>query len=253
MGGNVVFEIPIHLNPSAFTHKTSTLVFTETGFYVKEAPELAADYINIISAEKKSWWVFNSLIRLKFNTPVGPRDFRFTAARGISADELGNKKVYSYMLGAIGKRAVKADAADASLKSYASSSKMGGLFNFRKIETREDALTMIKDVSKGFIVVAVILAAIGFFIDLYMLIDAFLFGFFGVVLFYTKSRLSAMALFLLSVFAFFTTVYNFMHPALGGGKNIFLAVILLWGGLRAVQAANRLHSLNITSSPSRPI
>jgi hypothetical protein len=241
MEGRALLEIPIHLNPTATTARTHTLIFTETGFRVKEVPDLAAGYGDIVSVEKKSWWLVNSLIHVRFNTPSGERKIFFTAARGMAADEAGNRKGHQDLLDAMGRGAVDSTSADPALKRHAEESRMNWLWG--KIQTRGDALKVVKHVANAFIGVAVIVAVIGVFLSPYMLIDAALYGALGALLKYTRHRIFAMLLFLISAIAFFTTLSNMVNPEPEGGKNIMLSVMILWASIRAVQATNRLDAM----------
>jgi hypothetical protein len=241
-----VFEIPIHLNPTVSTARTHTLAFTETGFYVKEAPEISAGYGDIVSVEKKSWWLVNSLIHVRYRTAAGEETFFFTAARGVAADEAGNKKVHRFLMNVVGKGAAGAAAADPSLKKHAEDSRMNWLYG--KIERREDALKVVNDVSNGFIGVAVLVALAALVLSPLLLADALLYLALGLLLKYTRSRIPAMLLFLMSAMAFFTTLSNMVNPEPMGGRNVLLSIILLWGSVRAVQATNRLDALGRQNS-----
>ncbi len=230
------FEIPIHLNPNMSTYKTKTLILSDTGFQVKEEPDLKALYVEIISIEKKRWFIINSLIHIKFTSSTGEKKFFFTAAKGAVADEAGNKKVYNFLQNAVGKKSV--DNFDESFKKYADNARLNALHG--KINTKEDAIKVIKEVSSGFIGLGIIIGLIGIFLEISMIIDALLFVVLGLVLKYTKSRVPAILLFLLSVIAFFSTLVNFGSRNPSGGRNILLAILILWTSIRGVQATNKL-------------
>jgi hypothetical protein len=114
----------------------------------------------------------------------------------------------------------------------------GGMF--AKIENREDALKTIKDVSAGFFVVAAIQGALSFVIGMSILFDAALYAGVGFWLRKTNSRVAAVILLVVSWVGAGVTVANKAGANLGGGNNIFLAVILAWASIRGVEAAFKL-------------
>ena len=120
---------------------------------------------------------------------------------------------------------------------------------FGKIETREEALKVIKDSSYGFFFLAVLQAGIGFALGMNLWLDAILYLIFGAALLKFKSRIAAVLLLLLTGGALVMTFLNKLNPdpsAGTGGTNLFLAAIMIWVSIRAIQATFKLHNLNKT-------
>ena len=117
---------------------------------------------------------------------------------------------------------------------------------FGKIETREEALKVIKDSSYGFFFIAVLQAVIGFALGMNLWLDAVLYLIFGGILLKFKSRVAAILLLLLTSGALVMTFINKINPdpsSRTGGTNLFLAVIMIWTSIRAIQATFKLHKL----------
>jgi hypothetical protein len=110
-----------------------------------------------------------------------------------------------------------------------------------KIESHADALKVVKDVSTAFFVLAAIQGAIGAFVMPSMIIDAVLYAALAAMLRMWKSRVVAVILLLLATVSAVTTVLTKFGVAELGGGNIFLAVAVLWAGIRGVQATFLLH------------
>ena len=128
---------------------------------------------------------------------------------------------------------------------------------FAKIESRDDALKVIRGSSTVFFALATV--QIGFagtiiayrthpaLYDLFpqarpfdMVGTALILAFFAVLLRYFNSRAAALALLLLSLaIAGFDAAAN-AGAAMGGG-NLFFAIIAIWASIRATQATFKLH------------
>jgi hypothetical protein len=116
---------------------------------------------------------------------------------------------------------------------------------FSKIETRDDALKAIKDASGGFFVLAGIQAALGVIVlkQYSMLFDVAVLVVGAAFLRWFNSRAAAVVLLLLAVVGAGVTVANKFGLALGGGNNVILAALMVWAGVRSVQATFKLHRL----------
>lgn len=112
---------------------------------------------------------------------------------------------------------------------------------FAKIESREDALKTIKDCAYGFFVVAAIQAGAGYFIAPSLIIDAILYIALAGILLKWNSRVAAIFLLIISGVAVYMTVLNRLGMAAEGGNNIFLALIMLWAGIRSVEATFKVN------------
>lgn len=112
---------------------------------------------------------------------------------------------------------------------------------FSPIVTRDAALKVIRSASFGFFIVAAIQGGVGVFLSPDMLIDATLFAVLAGILLKWKSRIAAVLLLVLSVMAFIVTILNLKAIMAEGGTNIFLAAIVMWISVRAVEATFKLQ------------
>jgi hypothetical protein len=110
-----------------------------------------------------------------------------------------------------------------------------------KIESREDALKHIKDTSNAFFFIAVLQAALAYWIGLWVLLDAVIYAVGGFFLRRFNSRAAAVVLLVLALVGAGVTVANSVGVNLGGGNNFILALIILWAAVRAVEATFKLH------------
>jgi hypothetical protein len=120
-----------------------------------------------------------------------------------------------------------------------SPAKKKGLFS--SIDSREDALKMTRDAAWGFLFVAALQALLGFLIAPSVLIDAAVLALLGSVLMKWHSRAAAVLLLLVSIGQATVTVLNQMGVTAIGGKNIYLAIIMVIVSVRAVEATFKLH------------
>lgn len=112
---------------------------------------------------------------------------------------------------------------------------------FEKIESGDDALKVVKDTSMAFFLVATLQAALSFLVGFSILFDAVIYAVGGFFLRRYNSRAAAVVLLILAVIGAGVTVANRAGANLGGGNNIFLALIVLWAAIRAVEATFKLH------------
>ncbi len=113
--------------------------------------------------------------------------------------------------------------------------------SFSKIETRDEALKMTKDASMAFFFVAGLQAILSYWVGSGVLIDAAIYAIGGFFLLRFKSRSAAVVLLLLALLSAGVTFANKTGANLGGGNNIILALIILWAGIRSVEATFKLH------------
>ncbi len=119
---------------------------------------------------------------------------------------------------------------------------------FSRIESREDALKMIKDTAIGFFFIAAIEAVIGCFFVPSLFFDAFLYAILATVLLKWKSRISAILLLLVSMGALAMTLLNMLGVTEVGGVNIVLALLIFWAAIRSVEATFKLQGKFYTES-----
>ena len=128
--------------------------------------------------------------------------------------------------------------------------KKQGLFS--SIETRDDALKMIRSASTGFFTVAALQALIGVFLMPAILIDAVILTVLALILRKWNSRVAAVLLLLMASAEAIVTVLNRIGVMAEGGKNIFLAFIMLVLAIRAAEASFKLHGSLAEESVSLP-
>lgn len=130
----------------------------------------------------------------------------------------------------------------------ADSGKKQGLFS--RIETREDALKLVRSGSIGFLLLAGLQALIGFFLFPAMLIDAAILAVLGFIVMKAHSRVAAVILLLVAGAQAVVTLLNRIGVMSEGGKNIILAAIMLILAIRLVEATFKLNGKFAT--PGRP-
>jgi hypothetical protein len=112
---------------------------------------------------------------------------------------------------------------------------------FTPITTGDDALQMIREASIAFFCVAALQAVVGATLASAMLTDAVIIAVLAGILMKWRSRIAAVLLLLVSGAGLVVTVLNRLGTMAEGGKNIFLAVIMLIVAVRAVEATFKLH------------
>ena len=114
---------------------------------------------------------------------------------------------------------------------------------FSPITSREDALEIVKGAAQGFYVLAALQAGLGFFIQKDLVADGLGYGILAVLLHLLRSRVAAVLLLLLSAGGLVITAMNVLGVSQQGGHNLFLAVLAVMMGVRAVEATFKLRSL----------
>ncbi len=113
-----------------------------------------------------------------------------------------------------------------------------------KIETREDALKAISDISIAFFAVAALQAVLGVFligVDVFVAADVALYVGLAVWLRYGKSRLAAVALLAQAAVSMGSTIAAQLN-LITGGRNVALAAITLYAAAKAVEATFKLKA-----------
>lgn len=114
---------------------------------------------------------------------------------------------------------------------------------FGKIETRNEALKVIKDTSNSFYLLAILQTILGYFIiGIWSITDGIVFAVCAFLLRKFNSRIVAIILLLLSVSGLVITGMNKFDDG-AGGRNLFLAVIMIWVSIRAIQATFELKKV----------
>ncbi len=122
---------------------------------------------------------------------------------------------------------------------------------FKKIEHRETALTMVKEISLLYFGLAAFQAIASYFLGRAMLIDAALYVICGFFLRKFSSRIAAVILLVAALVSAATTIANRFGVNLGGGGNIILSLFVLVAASRAVEATFKLSG-RFAQKPSEP-
>jgi len=121
---------------------------------------------------------------------------------------------------------------------------------FKAIDTREEALKTIKDSSSAFFFVAALQAAIGIWLAMQYpnsgfdvsetMIDVAIYAICAAWLRWGRSRTAAVILLFAATVALGTTI-GAQLKIIQGGKNIWLALIVFWAAVKAVEATFKLR------------
>ncbi|WP_243396426.1 hypothetical protein [Leptospira hartskeerlii] len=120
---------------------------------------------------------------------------------------------------------------------------------FSKIESPEEAEFFLNSSSYilvliGFLQSILFTFLLGSFRNFYM--DVLLLFIFGVVIRFSRSRVSVILLCIYSIIILLGTTLTWFGIAAGGGNNIFLALMLLLLSIRTVQVSFKFHMLRET-------
>jgi hypothetical protein len=118
---------------------------------------------------------------------------------------------------------------------------------FRPISDAESCRKVLKEVSVSFYVLAAIQAIVGALVMPGMIVDGILLAVLAVLVQTIKSRVAAILLLLLTSVMLVTTGMTVLGIAEMGGKNVWLALIAAWCGIKAVEATFKYHSKYKTS------
>ena len=106
--------------------------------------------------------------------------------------------------------------------------------------------------SIGFYVLAGLQGAIGVFLMPSMIIDAVIIAVLAALIHTIKSRIAAVLLLLLTGVMLVTTILTALGVAQMGGKNLWLAVIAVWCGVKGVEATFKYRSKYKNAEQSVP-
>ncbi len=123
---------------------------------------------------------------------------------------------------------------------------------FGKIETKEEALKVIRESSTGFYFLAAAQIVLGYLVfGSTAIVDGVAFGVSAFLLRQFRSRIVASLMLLLTVASVMMTATNLFGVGTGG-RNILLAFVMVWASIRAIQATFKLHKLekNESATPS---
>lgn len=100
MEEKIIFESTIILNPKTFTTVMNTIVFTDTNFYIKEQPEIAIKYKDILSVQKK---LLSYKVIIEYNEQDNKKQIILVGATDIVEDGTKSNLIYKFLLSATGK------------------------------------------------------------------------------------------------------------------------------------------------------
>jgi uncharacterized membrane protein len=112
---------------------------------------------------------------------------------------------------------------------------------FSKIENATDAAKTIKDAAIGFLCVAGLQAILGVFLTPALIGDAIILAILAAILMKWRSRTAAVLLLAVTGLEAGVTLLNRFGVMTQGGKNVFLAVIMVIAAVRAVEATFKWH------------
>ncbi|MEI1280208.1 hypothetical protein V6Z05_17890 [Leptospira venezuelensis] len=120
---------------------------------------------------------------------------------------------------------------------------------FKKIESPEEAEFFLNTASYILILIGLLQSILfafllGSFRNFYM--DVLLLFIFGIVIRFSRSRISVILLCIYSLIIFVGTTLTWSGIAAGGGNNIFLAILLLLISIRAMQVSFIFHKIRDT-------
>ncbi len=105
-----------------------------------------------------------------------------------------------------------------------------------KIESEDQAKFIIKEVSYGLFFVAALLLVVSILLKNNGFLDAIIFSVLALLLLKLKSRVAAIFCLIFSSFSLVVTFSNSISQSKSGGNNVLLALIVVWGSIRAIQA-----------------
>jgi hypothetical protein len=126
-------------------------------------------------------------------------------------------------------------------------------FSFASITDRETGLKVEREIFFGYLTVAAIQGVIGAFVMRSMIWDALILAGLAFAFKQWHSRVAAVLLMLLSFVIGVTTVGSLLGMSNSGGRNIILAAIVVYMGLRATQVSFALHKLGDDDGDDFPI
>ncbi len=112
---------------------------------------------------------------------------------------------------------------------------------FSKIESRDEAIEVVKEASLAFFVIATLEAAFAIFFRISFLFDSAIFAIGGLFLRKYNSRAVSIGLLTVSMIDTGVTFANAGGANLGGGKNWVVALLIVFASVRAVDATFKLH------------
>jgi hypothetical protein len=112
---------------------------------------------------------------------------------------------------------------------------------FGKLETREDALKTVRDAAYACFFVAALLAVLSFAFGRAVFIDVGIYLVVGLMLFFLRSRVAAVAFVMVASVSLGVTAANLAGAQLGGGSNIIVAVLMFYAAIRSVEATFKLR------------
>jgi len=111
-----------------------------------------------------------------------------------------------------------------------------------KIESKEDAVGLIKGYSNGFLFLAAVQIVAGFLSGIYVSFDGVVLIILALLLRKFKSRIVSIMLLLLSIFTIVATGINLFGEG-KGGIGIILAGFMLWASIGAIHVTFQYNKI----------
>ena len=111
-----------------------------------------------------------------------------------------------------------------------------------KIETAQQAREVVRDAAIAFYVVAGIQALAALLLGLSTLLDSAIYALLALWLHKARSQVAGLLLLAFSILSVVMTLASLLGAS-GGGRNVVLSLMVLWGAIRAVQATSKLPEL----------
>jgi hypothetical protein len=116
-----------------------------------------------------------------------------------------------------------------------------------EIDTPEKAKRIVRDTAKGLFTIAVVMVLASFILGGFVLLDSAILVALGLWLLWRQDRPPATVALLYASYTFVMTAINWWgyvsSTGGGSGRNIVLAIIVLWASIRSVQATYKFSRL----------
>lgn len=120
---------------------------------------------------------------------------------------------------------------------------------FAKIRQEEDALKVVGAASLAFFIAGSLFMILSYWYGPELWVNGVAYVVLGFLLRQFKSRIIAVLLLLLAIVTVLLTVGIFSGHGFSGGLNIILAAVVVWVGVRAVEATFKLRAKKAAQAP----
>lgn len=120
---------------------------------------------------------------------------------------------------------------------------------FARIRQEEDAIKVVGAASLAFFIAGGLFMILSYWYGMELLVDGLAYVVLGFLLRQFRSRMIAILLLLLAVVTALMALGIFSGRGFSGGLNIILAAIVVWVGIRAVEATFKLRGKYTAKTP----